>query len=52
MHDIMADVDQRGEEIEGSKSEYKVETSVNGNLQPLEGANSVVCINYSGLDIC
>ena len=43
MYDMMSD--ERGEEIEvisDSESESEVEESVNGNLQPLEGATSVV----------
>ena len=44
-HDKMDGINEHGEEVEvisDFESESEVETSVNRNLQPLEGATSVV----------
>ena len=45
MHDKMDGINKHGEEVEvisDVESESEVETSVNRNLQPLEGVTSVV----------
>ena len=53
MHDMMANINERGKDVEvilDSESGSEVETSVNRNLQPLEGATSVVW-KFFGFDV-